>query len=294
MDNLCVQTLPDAVANSIGLANQGMFIPINPYWTFLDTVKVFLYRTDYPNIAVDSSVGVVGSNAVIDNLFFNKAYVDADYYRVVRHRNALETWSNIGVTYTRGSASHHNFIQPDGQAYGNNQAIISLSPLYRGVYSGDCNQDDIIDLDDAAIVDNASFTFQSGYIVSDLNGDFFADITDYTIIDNNFFNFVTLSAPPGAEPAPQPTEDLNTVPELNTEQDRIKWELHKKVMNEQANSIEKQEKVMPELNEVLKARDQRTNENKAPVRINENMQSNTKDADNTNSNNGTKIGRAHV
>jgi len=287
VDNLCVQTLPDAVPNSIGLLNQGMFIPNFPYWTFPDTVDVHLFRVDFPNIAVDSATSVVANNAIVDDLFFNNAF-NGNYYRVVRHRNALETWSNAGVTYTRGAASHHNFV-PDGASYGNNMAIVSTSPFYRAQYSGDCNQDDFIDIADLTIIDNSAFNFGSGYIVADLNGDFFADISDYAIADNNANNFVGIEKPPGAEPLP-PTEDINTVPVLETEQDRIKWELHKQVMSQKGNSFEVENKEMPELNDVLKERDLRAKENKAPFRKLENTQYNTKDEGNTNSNNGKRVG----
>jgi len=287
VDNLCVQTLPDAVPNSIGLLNQGMFIPNFPYWTFPDTVDVHLFRVDFPNIAVDSATSVVANNAIVDDLFFNKAF-NGNYYRVVRHRNALETWSNTGVSYTRGAASHHNFV-PDGASYGNNMAIVSTTPFYRAQYSGDCNQDDFIDIADLTIIDNSAFNFGSGYIVADLNGDFFADISDYAIADNNANNFVGIEKPPGAEPLP-PTEDINTVPVLETEQDRIKWELHKQVMSQKGNTFEVENKVMPELNDVLKERDLRAKDNKAPLRKLENTQYNTKDEGNTNSNNGKRVG----
>ena len=256
LDNICVQSLPTAVANSIGLANEAMFIPTNPYWRLQDTVRVYLHRVDFPNIAVDSAISIAGGNAIVDDLFFNRA-LNGNYYRVVKHRNSVETWSITGVTYTRGSGSHHNFIQPDGQAYGNNQAVVSTSPFYRGIYSGDCDQDDFIDIADLAIIDNQVFNFGAGYVIADLNGDLFADITDYTYADNNSFNFVGIIDPPGAAPAPQ-VEETETVPELLTEQDRIKYELHQKVVREKGN-VEETVKVRPELNEVLREREIRSN-----------------------------------
>ncbi|MBK8983116.1 MAG: hypothetical protein IPM38_12510 [Ignavibacteria bacterium] len=266
LDNICVQSLPTAVNSSIGLANEAMFIPTNPFWRLQDTIRVYLHRTDFPNIAVDSAISVVGSNAVVGSLLFNKA-LDGTYYRVVKHRNSIETWSNIGVAYTRGSGSHHNFIQPSGQAYGNNQAIVSITPEYRGIFSGDCDQDDFIDIADLAIIDNQVFNFAAGYVIGDLNGDLFVDLTDYTYADNNSNNFVGVVAPPGAEPVP-PVENEST-PELNTEQDRIKYELHLKVMNEKGN-VEESVKVKPELNDVLRDREIRSNIQKTTFRKKDN------------------------
>lgn len=198
LDNICVQTLPTAVSNSIGLASQGMFIPVNPFWSLLDTVRVYLHRVDYPNVIVDSATQVVGSNAVVNNLFFNRA-LNGSYYRVVKHRNSIRTWSNVGVTITRGGASHHNFIQPDGQAYGNNQAIVSTTPFYRGMYSGDIDRDRFIDGFDLLRVDNDASIFLSGYVITDITGDNFVDGTDFAIVDNNAADFVQEVSPPGSD-----------------------------------------------------------------------------------------------
>lgn len=229
VDNICVQVLTAPVASSIGLAHQGMFIPTNPYWRFLDTIKVFLHRTDFPGVAVDSSVGVMVSNGVCDNLMFSRA-LTGTYYRVVQHRNCIETWSNIGLSYTRGANTHHNFIQPDGQAYGNNQAVVSTSPLYRGMYTGDCLRDSVVDGSDLNLIDNAAAIFAGGYIVTDLTGDFFVDGSDYAIADNNAFEFVVRVAPPGGEPEPPPALDVPT--EFASDAEREKYELTRKLLEE--------------------------------------------------------------
>lgn len=240
VDNICVQTLTAPVANSIGLASQGMFIPSNPYWRFLDTIKVFLHRTDFPNVAVDSSVGVMGSNAVCSNLNYTKA-LNGNYYFVVQHRNSIETWSNLGLAYTRGSNTHHNFIQPAGQAYGDNQAIVSTSPLYKGMYSGDCNRDSVIDGSDLVLIDNAAANFTTGYVVTELTGDFFVDGSDYSIADNNASEFVVRIAPPGGAPE-VPVFAVQT--EFSSKAERDKYELTKKLMEEQLRSITNKEKSM--------------------------------------------------
>ncbi len=237
IDNICVQTL-GTVANSIGLASEGMFIPSNPYWRLLDTVKVYYARTDFPNVVVDSAISVAGSNAVVDNLMFNRA-LSGTYYKIVKHRNMLETWSNVGVSFTRGSgSSHYNFIQPDGQAYGNNQAVVSTSPFYRGMYSGDIDQNGFIDLSDVTLVYNDATLFVTGYKKTDVTGDNITDLNDLVITYNNSSSFRTVVRPPGAEPAPQPVismPDVNTQTFENDEQ-RQKYELTKQLMEQSANT----------------------------------------------------------
>ncbi len=199
LDNICVQVLPAAVNSTVGLASQGMFIPTNPYWRLQDTIRVYLHRTDFPNVVVDSARATMGGNGVSNGLLFSRA-LDGNYYRVIKHRNSIRTWSNVGVAYTRGSSSHHNFIQPDGQAYGNNQAIVSTSPFYRGMYSGDINGDEYVDGFDMLRIDNDAANFVGGYVISDLTGDLFVDGSDFAIANNNAADFISEVAPPGAEP----------------------------------------------------------------------------------------------
>lgn len=233
IDNVCVQTLPTAVNNTVGLASQGMFIPTNPYWRLQDSIEVYLARVDFPGVLVDSARTTMGTNGVSNGLTFSRA-LTGNYYRVVRHRNSIETWSNVNVPYTRGLTSHHNFIQPDGQAYANNQAIVNTTPLYRGMYSGDVNQNYVIDNTDLALIDNDAFNFVSGYERTDLTGDNVTDILDLAIADDNANNFVTRIAPPGAEPEPMPSfEDNSKSMTFESDAEREKYLLTVKLMNEQ-------------------------------------------------------------
>ncbi len=200
LDNICIQVRPASTTSTVGLASQGMFIPTNPYWRLLDTITVTLKRVDFPNIAVDSVKVTMAGNGVSNNLIFTRA-LDGDYYREITHRNSIRTWSATGSPLTRGgSYSHWNFIQPNNQAYGNNQAIVSTSPLYRGMYSGDVTRDRTIDGSDLTIIENAAVNFLGGYVLPDLTGDNFVDGTDQAIADNNAYNFVDEVTPPGAEP----------------------------------------------------------------------------------------------
>jgi hypothetical protein len=199
LDNICIQTLTVPIANTVGLASQGMFIPSNPYWRLQDTIRVYLHRADLPNIVVDSAVTTMGANAVSNSLLFNRA-LSGTYYRVVKHRNSIKTWSNVGIVYNRGSNPHFNFIAPDGQAYGNNQAVVSTSPFYRGMFSGDVDQDGFVDGFDLLRIDNDAALFVGGYVVTDLTGDNFVDGTDFALADNNAALFVSVVEPPGAVP----------------------------------------------------------------------------------------------
>jgi len=63
------------------------------------------------------------------------------------------------------------------------------------IYSGDVNQDGVVDASDNGLINNAAANFVSGYVNTDLNGDNFVDATDLGIADNNSFNFVTKITP---------------------------------------------------------------------------------------------------
>ena len=236
LDNICVQNLPTAVENNIGLINEAMFIPTNPYWRLLDTVTVYLHRSDFPNVVVDSSKGVAGPNAVVQDLFFKRA-LTGTYYRVVKHRNALETWSNVGTGYVRGNGSSHNFV-PNNASYGNNMATVSISPFYKGQYSGDIDQNGIIDLADVIGIYNDALNFVTGYEVTDVDGNMVTDLSDLLYGYNNAANFVAVVRPPGAEPSPEPqvTESNKSPLTFENEAQKQKYEMGLKEMQTQKNN----------------------------------------------------------
>ncbi len=231
VDNVCIQNLPTAGTISTGLGSQGMWIGTDPFWRLADTVRIYLHRTDFPNIAVDSGIAVMGSNAVV-NMTMSRA-LNGSYYRVVKHRNSIRTWSATGVSHSRGSGTHYNFIFPSGQAYGNNQAVVDPGPPYRGMYSGDVNQDKIIDGTDVGMVDNAASNFLTGYVVTDLTGDGFVDGTDFALADNNAFIFVQAVEPPGASPAPEPPVVNDQIPVFENDLQRQKWDEGQRFLREQ-------------------------------------------------------------
>ncbi|MEO6695725.1 MAG: hypothetical protein ABIY50_12855, partial [Ignavibacteria bacterium] len=232
LDNICLQVLPTAVTNTIGIASQGMWIPVAPYWRLADTVRVYLHRTDFPNVVVDSSISFPNSNAIVSPLF-NKA-LNGSYYKVIRHRNSIETWSNTGLAYIRGSNTHFNFITPDGQAFANNQAIVSTSPFYRGMYSGDVGrsgsygvQDSVVDGSDLSFIDNDAVNFVTGYVITDLTGDNATDGADLAVCENSAAEFAIRIAPAGGEPDVTPEQ-----PKSLTEADRMKIEEGNRIQRE--------------------------------------------------------------
>ena len=234
LDNICVQSLATAPATaSFGLGSQGMWIPTNPYWRLLDTIRVYLHRSDLPSVVVDSAITVMGNNAISGTMSFANA-LTGNYYRVIKHRNSIRTWSAAGTTVTRGASfGSYNFIVPSGQAYGNNQAVVDVGLNYRGMFSGDVTQDKVVDATDVSLIDNAAANFVIGYVPEDLTGDNFVDGTDFALADNNAANFVEAVEPPGAEPLVAANKDIDAPQVFESEQHRMKYEAGMKQKSQQ-------------------------------------------------------------
>lgn len=154
-----------------------------------DTARFYLRSSLSPYQVVDQG------KVYLDNTGSGKVYFanapSGNYYLVVKHRNSIETWSALPLSVVKGDNSY-DFTTSSTQAYGQNMI------LKDGVYcnfSGDVNQDDVVDGADGGIADNDAFSFATGYIPSDVNGDNSTDATDLSIIDNNSYNYIGAMKP---------------------------------------------------------------------------------------------------
>lgn len=156
-----------------------------------DTCTVFLNNTWAPNAVVDSVAGVLDASG--NGVFSFKGLADQDstYYLSIKHRNSIETWSASGNAFT-SAVLNYDMTSAANKAYGSN---LILKGSYYCIYSGDVNQDGIVDFSDLTLVDNDSYTFASGYLATDVNGDQFVDFSDLTLVDNNSYNFIGVVKP---------------------------------------------------------------------------------------------------
>ncbi len=240
VDNFSIKSLSAPVANTFGLMNQGMFINTSPYWRLEDTVRYYLRADTAPYIQIDSAKTVVSGSAYMYDVVFNNA-LSGNYYIVVKHRNSIETWSNLPVTYTRGSTFFKNFISP-GESYGDNMPLMIQSETWRGLYSGDINQDGAIDASDVSLVETDASNFVSGYVITDLTGDNFVDGSDFSFADNNAANYVEAVRPPGAN-VPAPSYYSNELPATQVSESVLEKIANGKRFRE----MQKQETVKPKL-----------------------------------------------
>jgi hypothetical protein len=175
-----------------------------------DTVTVELHDGSSPYALIESEKGVLNTSGG-GSFSFASGNNGVPYYLAIKHRNAVETWSASGQSFSSSSLSY-NFTTGSSQAYGDNM-------VYKGtkwcLYSGDVNQDGIVDSGDLGVVDNDNANYISGYTVTDVNGDDIVDSGDLGIVDNNNSNYVGKITPAAAPAAKKVTRTVKVKPSNN-------------------------------------------------------------------------------
>ncbi len=113
------------------------------------------------------------------------------YYLVVKHRNHIETWSEHPIMIS--SVTNYDFSEAVDKAFGSNQ--LELEPGIFAFYTGDMNQDGVVDGLDYNDWENDSNDFAGGYLSTDLNGDGIVDGLDFIYWEQNSNNFVGAVVP---------------------------------------------------------------------------------------------------
>lgn len=150
-----------------------------------DTITVELRTSSQPFDLVEAKEVIVDSsgNATIN---FSQISENISYYIVLKHRNSLETWSAVPVSFQSDSLSY-DFTTSSNMAYGNNLKLISSKWC---LVSGDTNQDGFIDISDLVNVFTNSVLNIGGYVNTDLNGDLITNQNDVNIVfQNNISGF---------------------------------------------------------------------------------------------------------
>jgi hypothetical protein len=168
-----------------GFNNGGVMTP--------DTVTVELRSSGSPYALVESQKTLLNSTGY-SAIPYTSVLASTPYWIVVKHRNSVETWSAATNSFAAGSITY-DFTSAQAQAYGSNMVLKDGEYCF---YSGDANQDGIVDSGDLGTVDNDNANYISGYTVTDVNGDGIVDSGDLGIVDNNNSAYVGKIIPPGA------------------------------------------------------------------------------------------------
>ncbi|MCY7363416.1 MAG: SBBP repeat-containing protein [Ignavibacteria bacterium] len=190
-DFVTIKYSPTAHA-SINCFIQGFYNSSSDYMNG-DTVKCVLRNNISPYSIKDSSKAIINSSGS-GTFYFANALNGSLYYIVLNHRNSLETWSSSEHSFSANTLNY-NFSISANKAFGNNQIHVDASPLRFAIYSGDINQDDIIDASDLSSVENDASISLSGYVSSDVTGDEIIDASDISLIENNVALGISLVRP---------------------------------------------------------------------------------------------------
>ncbi|MFM9051991.1 MAG: IPT/TIG domain-containing protein, partial [Bacteroidota bacterium] len=129
-----------------------------------DTAEVALAASSAPfNVLYSSRATVNTSGTGVFN--FTGVPQGYSYYLIIRHRNSMETWSSVPINFSNLALSY-DFSNNDANSFGNN--VKNLGGGKFGLYSGDVNQDNIIDLTDLNSISSATANGPSGYLSQDI------------------------------------------------------------------------------------------------------------------------------
>lgn len=154
-----------------------------------DSIDVQLRDAVSPYALIDTKRVLLQTNGETQAIFNDQ---NGAYYIVVTHRNGLQTWSALPVSFN-SSLIQYDFSTAANKAYGDNQ--VEVEPGIWALFSGDLNQDENIDLLDASILEVDINNFQFGYFATDINGDGNVDLLDSPMLETNINAFVFSSHP---------------------------------------------------------------------------------------------------
>ncbi|MBK8553144.1 MAG: hypothetical protein IPL53_19625 [Ignavibacteria bacterium] len=149
-----------------------------------DVADVAVFQSTSPYSWIQSSSGVIDSVTLTGSFQFTEIPTGS-YYLAIYHRNSIETWSNAPVNFISGGTVSYDFSNAVTKAFGSNLKQVDSSPPRFGLYSGDVNQDAIIDAADLSNVENDADASLFGYVNTDVTGDNFVDAADISIVENN-------------------------------------------------------------------------------------------------------------
>jgi PKD repeat protein len=146
-----------------------------------DTFDVKLANSFSPYAIAHTIKGTLATNGT-GTFTFPGTVQGNSYYIVLNHRNTMETWSSGSILFNSPSVSY-DFSDQITKSYGSNQ--VSLGDGNFAIWSGDINQDGIINTSDLTSLEGSLLSYLLGYYSQDLNGDHLVEAADYSLLENN-------------------------------------------------------------------------------------------------------------
>ncbi|HNP97803.1 MAG TPA: DNRLRE domain-containing protein [Bacteroidia bacterium] len=167
-------TMSPAIYNELGAIP-----PYNP--TDVDSVIVELHDVTDACLVIASDTGMLQTDGSL-HCEFPCSLNGGNYYIVIRHRSSLETWSSVPIGMSGNT--FYDFSTGASKAYCENMIDVNSEGVW-SIYSGDLNQDGLINDCDEPIMQNDIQNGINGYFNTDLNGDGFTDVFDDLILTPN-------------------------------------------------------------------------------------------------------------
>ncbi len=161
-----------------------------------DTVTVNLWAaTSLGNTEPDHTVKAVLHTDGMATMQFPSTITGNDFYIAVKHRNHMETWSKLPVTFS--SITEYDFTDNLLKAYddGVNPPMTAVAGSKFAFYGGDVNQDGTVDGSDANDIEIGANNFDYGYNSADANGDGETGGQDANIVEINANLFLFYARP---------------------------------------------------------------------------------------------------
>ncbi|MDZ4712624.1 MAG: hypothetical protein SGI89_09910 [bacterium] len=146
-----------------------------------DTLTGELRSTTSP-YNLESTVKALIDSSSLTGKFDFPHVSPGSYYLVIEDRNSLETWSSSGISIVNSTSTSYDFTVASTRAYGGN---LVLKGGEYNIYSGDVDNNNIIDVSDKVSVFNDAASFVTGYVDTDIDGNYFVDVADVNIVHNN-------------------------------------------------------------------------------------------------------------
>ncbi len=158
----------------------------------VDAIKICLAQSTTPYLFTDTLYGFINTSGII-NLGILSTKIDSSFI-VIKHRNSIETWSANSISFNSNSI-YYDFTDNINKTYGPNEKQVSLNTF--AIYSGDVNQDGVINIFDlAAVFDYLNDqNAPGGYLIEDINGDSVVNIYDLSMTFDNLNSGISVSNP---------------------------------------------------------------------------------------------------
>jgi hypothetical protein len=165
--------------------NQDLGYPQTASITEVEDLTIELHETTAPYAAIHTTTATLNINGTLSASFGTAP--SGSFYVVIKGTNLVQTWSAIAQTVGTTPLSY-DFSSSASQALGDN--MIEVESGVWAFYSGDLNQDLVVDGSDSDVLleDIANSNF--GPLATDVNGDGSVDGSDSDIFFPNLENSI--------------------------------------------------------------------------------------------------------